>query len=62
VTQHNLSSDNPPLRDGWTYAEGVLCVVCPVCAFTFDAFHDQANAPEPHTYACPDCGYFGGES
>lgn len=37
--------------DEWTEEEGVKCVVCPCCAFTFDATHTE---PEGH-YSCANC-------
>jgi hypothetical protein len=35
----------------WEREEGVTCVVCPACAFTFDAFHTDADGG----YSCPVC-------
>jgi hypothetical protein len=37
----------------WELEEGVTCVVCPDCAFTFDAVHEN-DEPEG-TYSCPLC-------
>lgn len=37
----------------WEIEEGVTCVVCPGCAFTFDAVHTDQDG----TYSCPNCGY-----
>lgn len=33
--------------------EGVTCVVCPSCVFTFDASHKDADRDG---YTCPNCG------
>lgn len=35
----------------WEDIAGVLCVICPQCAFTFDAFHESAKGG----YTCPNC-------
>lgn len=35
----------------WLREEGVTCVVCPACAFTFDAFHTDKDGG----YSCPVC-------
>jgi CxxC motif-containing protein len=35
----------------WEHEEGVTCVVCPTCAFTFDASHADADGG----YSCPVC-------
>lgn len=37
----------------WEVEEGVTCVVCPDCVFTFDAVHEN-DEPEG-TYSCPLC-------
>lgn len=36
------------------FEDGVRCYVCPDCAFTFDAFHTDADA-EGAGYTCPLC-------
>lgn len=36
----------------WVEEAGVTCVVCPVCAFTFDATH---MVPDTTAYSCPAC-------
>lgn len=36
---------------GWEVETGVRCVICPACAFTFDAFHTD----EGGGYSCPAC-------
>jgi hypothetical protein len=36
----------------WTRETGVTCVVCPGCAFTFDAFHTENDGSG---YDCPAC-------
>jgi len=42
------------LVTAWERESGVECVVCPGCAFTFDAAHkDEATG----RYSCPCCGY-----
>jgi hypothetical protein len=38
----------------WEIEEGVRCVVCPACAFTFDAIHKDTGRDG---YSCPCCGY-----
>lgn len=38
----------------WQYVTGVDCVVCPGCAFTFDADHIDVGT---NRYSCPCCGY-----
>lgn len=38
--------------EGWTVEDGVRCVVCPSCAFTFDAHHTDAATDR---YSCPLC-------
>lgn len=38
----------------WTVEEGVRCVVCPGCAFTFDALHTDTGSDG---YSCPCCGF-----
>lgn len=40
--------DNP----GWEYEESVRCVVCPGCAFTFAAIHNDSGT---NRYTCPNC-------
>lgn len=40
-------------RHGWQVERGVTCVVCPDCAFTFDADHED-DRPEGG-YTCPNC-------
>lgn len=46
--------NQPEERCEWTEREqGVECVVCPVCAFTFDADHEN-DTPEGG-YTCPLC-------
>lgn len=35
----------------WEHSYGVTCVVCPVCAFTFDEVHTDADGG----YSCPAC-------
>jgi rubrerythrin len=35
----------------WEREEGVTCVVCPTCGFTFDEFHTDADGG----YSCPVC-------
>lgn len=35
----------------WEIEEGVRCVVCPDCAFTFDATHTDPEGG----YSCPCC-------
>ena len=37
-----------------TTVETVECVVCPSCAFTFDARHSDEGV-EPERYTCPSC-------
>lgn len=37
----------------WETEANVLCVVCPDCAFTFDACHEN-DTPEGG-YSCPVC-------
>lgn len=37
----------------WVIIDGVRCVVCPGCAFTFDAIHVDADSGR---YSCPNCG------
>lgn len=37
----------------WSVALGVTCVVCPGCAFTFDAAH--IDDEEGGHYTCPVC-------
>jgi len=39
------------MSDDWDTEKGVTCVVCPKCAFTFDACH----ADEGGGYSCPAC-------
>lgn len=41
----------------WTTEQGVTCVVCPDCAFTFDASHidDRPFGRSPGGYSCPVC-------
>ena len=41
-------------RFGWAVERGVTCVVCPDCAFTFDATH--TSEPDGDRYDCPNCG------
>lgn len=41
----------PSPGSGWLTEEAVRCVVCPACAFTFDAFHTD----EGGGYSCPQC-------
>ena len=38
----------------WQFEDGVRCVVCPGCAFTFDAGHEDVPGGG---YSCPSCGY-----
>ena len=45
------------MSDEWEIETGVTCVVCPGCAFTFDATHADDKTGR---YSCPDCG-FGGD-
>lgn len=40
---------------GWAVECGVTCVVCPGCAFTFDAQHED-DTPDGG-YSCPSCHY-----
>lgn len=35
----------------WVIDDTVTCVSCPDCAFTFDAFHEDASGG----YSCPAC-------
>lgn len=35
----------------WLVTEGVRCVSCPDCAFTFDAMHEDQDG----TFSCPAC-------
>jgi hypothetical protein len=42
----------PTVRAGWETARDVACIVCPACAFTFDADHE--DWPEGG-YSCPAC-------
>lgn len=37
----------------WEIEKGVTCVVCPHCAFTFDATHED-DTPD-RGYTCPAC-------
>ena len=37
--------------EAWATEDGVTCVVCPSCAFTFDAVHVEADG----SYDCPAC-------
>lgn len=37
---------------GWDIEEGVRCVVCPACAFTFAAVHEDFGGSG---YTCPNC-------
>lgn len=39
------------MDSAWEREEGVTCVVCPACAFTFDACHTD----EGGGYSCPVC-------
>lgn len=41
------------LPDGWVTEDGVRCVVCPTCAFTYDAYHEDTS--RPGYYSCPIC-------
>lgn len=36
----------------WAVEHGVTVVVCPDCAFAFDAVHTD---PSSDTYTCPTC-------
>lgn len=38
----------------WVRVDGVSCVACPGCAFTFDADHVTEATGE---YDCPNCDY-----
>lgn len=38
----------------WVREEGVTCVVCPSCAFTFDASHYDTDGGGDG-YSCPAC-------
>jgi hypothetical protein len=43
---------NPSQESGeWEIEEGVRCVVCPTCGFTFDAIHVDVGGG----YSCPQC-------
>jgi hypothetical protein len=44
-----VSPDTPD----WDVDENVRCVVCPDCAFTFDAVH--SDTADSGTYSCPLC-------
>lgn len=48
-----MSTDRKALaeRRGWSVVEGVTCVACPDCAFTFDADHEDVDGG----YSCPAC-------
>ena len=39
----------------WTVEEGVRCVVCPDCAFTFSEEHMSVHDGEAARYDCPNC-------
>jgi hypothetical protein len=40
------------VADAWPREEGVTCVVCPACAFTFDAGHTDVDGGG---HSCPAC-------
>lgn len=40
----------------WNVHQGVTCVECPGCAFTFDADHQDVDRDG---YTCPECGTTG---
>lgn len=40
------------INSQWEREEGVVCVSCPDCAFTFDAVHTNDDG----SYLCPVCG------
>ena len=42
-------------RQDWAMTEGVTCVSCPDCAFTFDAAHTEVDQAEGGPYDCPAC-------
>lgn len=39
-------------KHGWLVERGVECVICPECAFTFDACHTDTDTDR---YSCPLC-------
>lgn len=43
---------NDFLADAWLKEDGVTCVSCPECAFTFDAFHTDVDSGG---YSCTAC-------
>jgi hypothetical protein len=43
-------------NEAWEIEEGVTCVVCPCCAFTFDETHTDTPLGG---YTCPECGCHG---
>ena len=42
----------PEVTSSWAVEEGVTCVSCPDCAFTFDASHSEDGSG---IYDCPAC-------
>lgn len=40
-------------EQGWEIVQGVVCVVCPACAFTFDMGHVDDDGTGRHS--CPNC-------
>ena len=55
---HALRQNTDSDWQEWRWAHDVDCVVCPGCAFTFDAHHCDCEAGWPH-YTCPVCGTHG---
>jgi hypothetical protein len=52
VTENDVKSDDTVLEyKDWELEHGVTCVVCPDCAFTFDAVHTDPDG----SYSCPLC-------
>jgi hypothetical protein len=41
-------------RGGWPVWDGVTCVECPGCGFTFSAWHPDVVGVG---YSCPECDY-----
>lgn len=46
-----MTDHNEELDGGWYRESNVDCVVCPSCAFTFDAVHSDPDGG----YSCPLC-------
>lgn len=55
MTGHRTTQEwRTPFDAEWEIQEGVRCVVCPGCAFTFDATHVTDATGE---YDCPACEF-----